>query len=284
MGYTALFLACKLLGEGWKVSGTVRDMLQISRLRNSGVNGCVFNSLDNNHDASEFPLDEATHILSTIPPGVGGDPVCDLLHGCRKAVWLGYLSTTGVYGDTAGAIVDETAPPNPNNERSRRRVAAEEKWFDLHDTHSLPVHVFRLPSIYGPGRSIFDQYERNGLHRIDKPGHLFNRIHVDDIVQALQASMDKPDPGKIYNVSDDEPAAPSDVTAYACELMGVEPPPLVSFEQASNEMSAMALSFWHDNRRVSNERMKSELGVKLFHPDYRSGLKDIWNAKSRSIS
>ena len=276
LGYVGLVLAKQLLDQGWKVSGSLREASQISQLRSLGVNAFVFNSQDKDQDVVELPLADVTHILSTIPPGIDGDPVCELLRDCKDVSWIGYLSTTGVYGNTEGKLVDETCPVKPGSSRAARRVEAERRWLALFEESSLPVHIFRLPGIYGPGRCVFEQYKEKRLRRIDKPGHLFNRVHVDDIAQVLQASMKKSNPGTIYNVCDDFPSEPANVATYACELMGVEPPPLVPFEQAVKTMSPMALSFWQDNRRVSNARMKSELGVTLHYPDYRSGLKAIW--------
>jgi nucleoside-diphosphate-sugar epimerase len=175
--------------------------------------------------------------------------------------------------------VDETAPRRPTSERSRRRVAAEAAWLALGRDHDLAVHVFRLAGIYGPGRSILDQARTGRARRIARPGHLFSRIHVDDIAGVLQASMDRPSPGAIYNVCDDEAAAQADVVAYGCELLGLPLPPLVTFAEAAKEMSAMALSFWADNRRVDNSRIKRDLAVKLAHPDYRSGLRAVLAAE-----
>ena len=153
------------------------------------------------------------------------------------ARWVGYLSTTGVYGDTGGARVNESSPVNPTSARGRRRVMAENRWLDLFWKQRLPVHVFRLAGIYGPGRSMLDQVRAGRARRIDRPGHLFSRIHVDDIAAVLRTSMARPRPGAVYNVCDDVPAAPGDVVAYACELLGVPAPPVVSYEEAAGDMS-----------------------------------------------
>jgi len=189
--------------------------------------------------------------------------------------WAGYLSTTGVYGDTGGDWVDETSPRNPTSARSRERVAAEDGWLALAGEHGIPAHVFRLAGIYGPGRSALDQVRAGRAKRIAKPGHLFSRIHVDDIARVLKASMTQPRAGGVYNVCDDEPASAADVTLFACELLGVDPPPAIPFDEAAKEMSEMALSFWRDNRRVSNRLIKDELGVALTYPDYRQGLRAV---------
>ena len=226
-----------------------------------------------------------TDLLVSVPPDAAGDPVLDQ-HGNDIAAatglrWLGYLSTTGVYGDTGGAPVDETSRVNPSGERGRRRVQAEQRWLNLNTHYEVPVHVFRLAGIYGPGRSILDQVRAGRARRIDKPGHLFSRIHVADISTVLRASMVRPVPGAIYNVADDRPAPPSDVVAHACELLGVEAPAPIHLDVARAEMSEMALSFWRDNRRVVNRRIKDELGVNLKFPDYETGLQAIHDAEQR---
>jgi nucleoside-diphosphate-sugar epimerase len=187
--------------------------------------------------------------------------------------WLGYLSTTGVYGDRGGGWVDETAALSPSGERGRRRVAAEAGWLDLWRRHGAPVHIFRLAAIYGPGRSPFDALRAATAKRIDKPGQVFSRIHVEDLACVLAASLGLPRPGTVYNVCDDDPAAPEAVVAYAAGLLGMPAPPLAPFEAA--ELSPMARSFYDDNKRVSNRLIKSELGVILRYPDYRSGLAAI---------
>ena len=280
-GYSARALARRLMGKGWAVSGTCRAEEKDGPASADGVRLFPFDRDQPLIDA-RAALDGVTDVLSSVPPDEAGDAVIDR-HGMLIAAapglrWIGYLSTTGVYGDTGGALVDETAPLRPTSERSRRRVEAERRWLDLCDRHHRPVHVFRLAGIYGPGRSAVEQVLRGEKRRIDKPGHLFSRIHVDDIAAVLRASIEQPDPGRIYNVCDDEPAAPADVIAYACRLFGLETPPPVPFEQAASGLSPMALSFWRDYRRVDNARMKRELGVVLRYPTYRDGLAEIAQA------
>ena len=187
---------------------------------------------------------------------------------CRQLSWLGYLSTTGVYGDRGGGWVDETAQLLPTGERGRRRVAAEKGWLDLWQDRGVPVHIFRLAAIYGPGRSAFDALRAGTARRIDKPGQVFSRIHVADLASVLIASMERPRPGAVYNVCDDDPAPPAAVVAYAAELLGIEPPPLVPLDAAG--LSPMARSFYDDNKRVANRLLKTELGVTLRYPDYRT--------------
>jgi nucleoside-diphosphate-sugar epimerase len=280
-GYSARALARHLRGDGWAVSGTCRSDEKRAPETADSVRLFPFDR-DRPLSDARAALDGVTDVLSSIPPDGMGDPVLDrhgdVLMAARELRWIGYLSTTGVYGDTGGAPVDETAPLRPTSERSRRRVEAERRWLDLFDRHGQPVHVFRLAGIYGLGRSALDQVRRGEARRIDKPGHLFSRIHVDDIAAVLRASIGRPHPGRIYNVCDDEPAAPADVIAHACRLLGLEPPPPVPFDRAASGLSPMALSFWRDNRRVDNARIKRELGVALRYPDYRSGLAAIARA------
>ena len=278
LGYTAGRLARDLSADGWTVAGTCQTAARQAEWTAQGIEAFVFDE--------ESPLADAlaalagtTHLLSSVPPVDGGDPVLMGHGGDIQALggvqWAGYLSSTGVYGDTGGATVDERSPVKPTSERTRRRAEAEARWLALAKDHGLPVHVFRLAGIYGPGRSTLDLMRADGARRIEKPGHLFSRIHVDDIVTVLKASMSRPDPGAIYNVSDDEPAATADVTQFACKILGTAPPPAIPFEEAEKEMSPMALSFWRDNRRVDNTRIKEELGVALAYPNYRAGLQAL---------
>ena len=278
LGYSATRLARGLMADGWTVAGTCQSTDRRDELASEGIEAFVFDRNQLLADP-EQALSGVTHLLSSVPPTENGDPVLISHGGDIKAMqglqWAGYLSSTGVYGDADGARVDETSPVNPSSDRSRRRADAETAWLALRENNGLPVHVFRLAGIYGPGQSALDQMRAGGARRIEKPGHMFSRIHVDDIAQVLKASMDRPDPGAVYNVCDDEPAAAADVTAFAWELLGMDPPPLQPFAEAEKEMSEMALSFWRDNRLVDNRRIKEELGVSLFYPDYRAGLRAI---------
>lgn len=283
LGYSALELARGLMAEGWTVAGTCRTEENRAQAAAAGADAVIF---EGNHpfDGAESTLAGVTHILSSVPPGSVGDPVLashgEILGHLSGVIWAGYLSTTGVYGDTGGATVDETSPLNPGSDRSFERVAAEQAWRALHQQSGLPVHVFRLAGIYGPGRSALDQVRAGTARRIDKPGHKFSRIHVADIANVLRASMARPNPGAIYNLCDDEPAAAADVTAFACELLDLDPPPLIPFEAAAKEMPPMALSFWRDNRIVDNGRIKRELAVGLKYPTYRDGLRSILAAEA----
>lgn len=239
--------------QGFRVSGTTRSKEKADALNAQGIEAFLFP-----HAAGD-----ATHILSSIPPQEQGDAVLPLVSG--GAAWLGYLSTTGVYGDWDGAWVDEASPLRPNNERLKRREAAEKEWL------ARGGHVFRLAGIYGPGRNAIEDVRQGEARRIDKPGQVFSRIHVEDIAQAVVASMKRPNPGSIYNVCDDMPAPAHEVVSYACELLGAALPPLVPYAQA--ELSPMGREFYTSNRRVKNDKIKSELGVSLKYPTYREGLK-----------
>ena len=222
-------------------------------------------------------LPGTTHLLVSIPPDLEGDVV--LRHYREDIValpdlaWVGYLSTVGVYGDCKGAWVDEDAPTRPISERSLRRMQAEQAWLDLGKETGRRVEVFRLSGIYGPGRSVVDNLRAGTARRIVKPGQVFNRIHVDDIARVLAAAIDKETAHRVYNVSDDEPAPPEDVVAYAAELLGMPIPPAVTFEEAG--LSGMAASFWAETKRVKNERIRRDLGVDLLYPTYREGLRAL---------
>jgi nucleoside-diphosphate-sugar epimerase len=272
-GYTARALARRLMARGWQVIGTTRSEEKAAQIRATGA------------EAVPWPpqpcgplLDRASHILVSAGPARGDDPV--LMH-CAGALgargdqfdWIGYLSTTGVYGDHAGGWVDETTPTRPATARGRARLAAERAW----GATGLPVHIFRLAGIYGPGRGPFAKLRAGTARRIVKPGQVFGRIHVEDIAQVLAASIARPNPGAIYNVCDDEPAPPEDVLAHAARLLGLPIPPAIAFAEA--EMTPMARSFYAESKRVRNDRIKRELGVRLRYPGYREGLAAILAAE-----
>lgn len=219
----------------------------------------------------------ATHVLVSVPPDLEGDVVLrlfrDELAALGDLAWVGYLSTVGVYGDAGGQWVDETSPLKPTSERSLRRVQAERAWLAFGRETGRRVEVFRLAGIYGPGRSIIDTLRAGTARRIVKPGQIFNRIHVEDVARTIAAAIDRPTRHRVYNVSDDEPAPPQDVVAYAAELLGLPAPPEIAFEAAG--LTGMAASFWAECKRVSNARIRSELGVELLYPTYREGLAAI---------
>jgi nucleoside-diphosphate-sugar epimerase len=265
-GYSAGRLAATL--PGWRVLGTTRSAAGATALRADGIEPVDWDDAA----AVGAAARAASHVLVSLPPGAEGDPAL-LRHGAALAAarpdWVGYLSTTGVYGDRQGGWVDEAAALAPVTERGRRRVAAEAAWAAT----GLPLHVFRLPGIYGPGRSAFDRLRDGTARRVVKPGQVFSRIHVDDLATVLAASIARPSPGRAYNVADDEPAPPQEVIAFAASLLGVPAPPEEDF--AAADLSPMARSFYAESKRVANRRIKEELGVRLAYPDYRAGLRAI---------
>lgn len=266
LGYSAEVLAQRLLARGWRIVGTSR---KAEKRRELEAKGFVMHPFDRATPLSGTAFEGVTHVLTSIAPDEAGDPVLDMheadLLACGLA-WAGYLGTTAVYGDRGGAWVDEATPIEPSLARAGRRAKAEAAWL----ASGLPVHIFRLAGIYGPGRNPFVNLKAGTARRIVKAGQVFSRIHVEDIATVLEASIERPDPGRIYNVCDDEPAPPQDVVAHAAALMGVEPPPEQAYETA--ELSPMARTFYQDNRRVRNERITRELGVRLAFPTYREGL------------
>jgi nucleoside-diphosphate-sugar epimerase len=280
LGYTAQALAGRLAAEGWTVAGTCRSGDQAAAL---AAQGYACHRFDRDHPLAPEVLADATHILVSIPPDEDGDPVLDRhrddIAAMPSLAWVGYLSTTGVYGDRDGGWVDETSELRPTGTRGRRRVAAETAWLDLWRDRGVPVNIFRLAGIYGPGRSPFDGLRAGTAKRIAKPGQVFSRIHVDDLASVLISSITRPRPGAVYNVCDDAPASPAEVVAHAAQLLGAPTPPLVPLEEAA--LSPMARSFYADNKRVSNALIKTELGVRLRYPDYRAGLAAILAAGRR---
>ncbi|QIG48634.1 SDR family oxidoreductase [Nordella sp. HKS 07] len=259
LGFTGQALARRLTAKGWTVTGTSR----------SGENGTL--AFDGSTALPQSAFDGVTHLLISVPPGPQGDPVLsrhadDLRQRARQFQWAGYLSTTGVYGDRHGDWVDETSPLTPTTERGQRRLAAETQWHEL----GLPLHIFRLAGIYGPGRNQLVSILDGTAKRIVKQGQIFSRIHVEDIAGVLEASIARPDPERAYNVCDDEPCPPQEVVAFAAELLDRPPPPEIAFDAAA--LSPMAKSFYAESKRVSNKRIKQELGYRLLFPTYREGL------------
>lgn len=271
-GFSADALA-DLLRPNWRVWGTTRDAAKAQEMRAKGVSPLEW-------DAVPDALPQVSHLLISAAPSAEGDPVLtafDTQIAARAGdfAWVGYLSTTGVYGDHGGGWVDETTPLAPSTRRGQLRVEAEAAWQAL---PHLPLHIFRLAGIYGPGRGPFAKVRAGTARRIIKEGQVFSRIHRDDIAQALYASIQRPNPGAIYNLCDDDPAPPQDVIAEAARLLGLPIPPAVRFEDA--DMTPMARSFYAESKRVDNSRMKHELGVRLHYPDYRAGLKALLHAES----
>ena len=261
-GYSAAALAKRLITQGWRVKGTTSKDAKQAEMAVLGVEAVSWPPVAND-------LAGVTHFLMSAGPDEAGDPT---LREAKDVIanasfdWVGYLSTTGVYGDHGGGWVDEDTPLTPSTKRGALRVRAEAEWRDM----NLPLHIFRLAGIYGPGRGPFSKVRNGTARRIEKPGQVFSRIHRDDIAAALEASIAAPNPVRAYNLCDNEAAPPQDVIAYAAELLGVEPPPLTPIDQV--EMSPMAASFYAESKRVSNQRLREELGVKLKHPTYREGL------------
>ncbi len=275
-GYSAQALARLLIPAGWEVIGTARRPEALAQLRAPGVTPLQWPG-----DDAGPALARASHVLSSVPAGSGGDPV---LAGLGAALmqaghltWVGYLSTTGVYGDHAGGWVDEDTPATPGVERSRARLAAEDGWRAVCARAGVPLTVFRLAGIYGPGRSPFGRLRDGSARAIVKPGQVFARIHVDDIARAIAAAMADPTAASVVNLADDCPAAPEEVLWHAADLAGLPRPPAVAWDDAG--LSPMARSFFAESRRVRNDRLKSALGLSLRHPDYRSGLAAILAAE-----
>lgn len=267
-GYVAQYLAHLLVPRGWQVVGT-------SRTARRGVF-----QFDAHTPLPPEAWEGVTHLLHSIPPDAEGDVVLrHYRHALPKLEWVGYLSATSVYGDTQGGWVDETAPTDAPTERGQRRAAAERAWLSVGAEAGLPVHIFRLAGIYGPGRNAIADVIAGQARRIFKEGQVFSRIHLEDIAQTLLASIEKPKAGSIYNLADDLPAPAWEVVAYACQLLGVEPPPLIPFEEA--DLSPMARSFYEASRRVSNRKIKEDLGVALRYPDYIAGLHALLDKEAR---
>lgn len=276
LGFTAKTLGRRLLAQGWRVAGTARSADACAAARDEDFACVPFDGEQPSAEVREL-IGAASHVLVSIPPGEAGDTA---LHhhgadiaGANDIGWLGYLSTVGVYGDRQGAWVDETSPADPIGPRSKRRLAAERAWQAFGAEQGRAAHIFRLPGIYGPGRNALATLKAGKARRIVKPGQVFNRVHVEDIASALALSMARPRAGAIYNVCDDEPAPPQDVIAYAAELLELEPPPEIPFEEA--EMSAMGKSFYGECKRVSNALVKSELGFAPAYATYREGLRAL---------
>jgi len=273
-GYTARALARRLTPKGWRVFASVRDAAAIAPLAAEGIVGVAVDDADGLTDA----LAGTSALLITAPPDEAGCPglralVRQLARAEAFPDWTGYLSTTGVYGDHRGGWVFETSRLAAQSPEGARRVAAERDWLEVGRGMGLTVQVFRLPGIYGPGRSAFDRLRAGQARRIAAPGQVFSRIHVDDLAAGLEASIARPRAGGIYNLCDDEPAANSDVVAYAAGLLGMVPPPEVALDAAA--LSPVALRFYAESKRVSNALAKAELGWRPAYPTYREGLEAI---------
>ncbi len=264
-GYTAGYLSKTLTEQGWIVYGTTRRQERFDEIAKSGAHPLLIDD----PEMSER-LSACSHVLISAGPSENEDPTLNAYQSVfveNRFEWVGYLSTTGVYGGTEGEWVDEDTPLHPTTTRGQQRKLAEEAWSDV---PNLPLHIFRLAGIYGPGRGPFSKVKSGKAQRIIKKDQVFSRIHVEDIVQVLSASIAAGTNGGIYNVCDNYPAPPQDVIGYAAELLGLPIPPAIAFEDAN--LSPMGRSFYAENKRAANERIKSELGIVLKYPDYKTGL------------
>ncbi len=270
LGFAAQALAKRMRAQEWTVSGSCRAIDNKDSLKELSVF-----PFDGTHATEEIrnALSKATHLLVSIPPQPSGDVVLQKFSSqiaeCKNLEWVGYISSTGVYGDTQGKWVDESSPLQPATELNERRVEAENGWLKMG-----PVMIFRCAAIYGPGRNLLVSVKQGRARRIEKPGLVFSRIHVEDLAQTLEASIKNPRHGEVYNVSDDEPSPPSEAVEYACKLLNITPPPLIPFESA--ELSEIARGFYQTCKRVGNKKIKEELGVKLKYPNNKSGLDAIF--------
>ncbi len=247
LGYTANYIADAARARGWRVDST----------------GSAGNVEFGNSAAVEAALSNATHVLSSVPPADGGDPVLGRYGDALSHGWIGYLSSTGVYGDTNGAWVDESAPIGTG--RRTARAQCDQQWL------GMGARVFRLPGIYGPARSAFERVREGKAHRIDLPGQVFSRVHVGDIVSGVMAGLDGP--AGAYNLADDLPTSQNAVTEEACRLLGKEPPALQTMDEAG--LSDMARGFYSENRRVANGKAKRVLAWAPRYPTYKQGLRSI---------
>jgi nucleoside-diphosphate-sugar epimerase len=278
LGYTAFRLALRLIDKGWKVSGTTRSFENAEKLSLAGIKPFLFDGRSP-IEASDKIFSDVTHLIASIPPADIGE--LPLLHhqkdlcSSHKLTWVTYLSTPAVYGDRKGALVSEANEPKPESKRGHRRLAAENAWLKAIQGTKASIQIMRLSGIYGPGRNVIDQVREGRARIIEKPGQVFNRIHVDDIGTILMASMLRPDQGRVYNVADQEACPSGDVVRFACQLIGVHPPDPILFESA--ELSDMARSFYSECKRLVTNRLKDELMVDLEYPTYREGLKAIYD-------
>ncbi len=278
LGFSALAFARRARGRFSSIAGTVRSAAKAERLRAEGIDALVFDG----HEGSPLVRDaigRATHLVQSIAPDAAGDPAlavfsADIASATRLS-WIGYLSTVGVYGDHGGGWVDEATPPRAVSARSLNRVAAEASWMTLGEARGVPVALLRLAGIYGPGRNSFVNLADGTARRLIKPGQVFNRIHVEDIASVIAAAAERRAAG-VFNVTDDEPAPPQDVVAFAAALAGYLPLPGIPFETAN--LSPMARSFYGENKRVANARLARDLGITLAYPTYRAALTALWES------
>jgi nucleoside-diphosphate-sugar epimerase len=284
LGYSAEHFV-EIFGQKFdRIVGTVRSSDRAAALNahpSGRLKALIFDGTATTMEL-QSAIAEADAALVSVPPDDNGDPVLracgDILAHAQRLRAIVYLSTIGVYGDRGGAWVDEATPPQPGAARSRERLAAEQAWLDFGARHNIAVAILRLAGIYGPGQNALVQIARGSARRIIKPGQVFNRIHVGDIAQAIDAVITRRVSG-IFNIADNEPTPPADPIVFAAQLMGADAPPEIPFAEAAPMMSPMALSFWQECRRVRNDKLKRELGVSLRYPTYREGLRALFEAQ-----
>jgi nucleoside-diphosphate-sugar epimerase len=284
LGYSASHAIHAFGARFDRIAGTVTTREKAAAIAGAGLGGhnveaFVFDGTDAPSEIAAALIDAAA-VLVSAPPDEKGDPVlrhlASTIAGAPQLQSIVYLSTIGVYGDHGGAWVDEETPPAPVSERSRARLAAEQEWQALGASAGKPVAILRLSGIYGPGQNVLLQVARGSAKRIDRPGQVFNRIHAEDIAQAIDAVFAHHADG-IFNVTDDEPTAQGVPVAFAAELLGVAPPPEIPFDEAAKSMSPMARSFYAESKRVRNEKLKRALGLRLRYPTYREGLRALFD-------
>lgn len=278
LGYCARYYLAHSGSSFEAAAGTVRGLAKAEELKAEKIETLLFNA-EHEDPAIAERIAAADVILVSVPPGSSADPVLARfgrrITASRRKQTIVYLSTIGVYGDRHGEWVDESMTPMPTTERSLARLQAEKSWAAI-GRDSKKVYILRLAGIYGPGRNALLNLKAGTAKRVVKRGQVFNRIHVEDIRRAIDAAIAHKGPGDVFNVSDDAPAPPQDVITFAAMLMGVEPPPEQDLESA--DLSPMAQSFYAENKRVSNRKLKDEFGIRLAYPTYRVGLEALWEA------
>jgi nucleoside-diphosphate-sugar epimerase len=279
-GFSGLEIGKQLAANRETVAGTTRSMAKFSTLDSAGLLSFQFDGLGFSPELTDY-LQQVTHLVMSIGPDDGGDPLlpskADALAKLTPNLrWIAYLSTVGVYGDHKGAWVDEETPCKPVSKRSVDRLRTEADWQAFANAKQIPLNILRLSGIYGPGRNGFVNLAKGTAKRVVKPGQIFNRIHVEDIAGAI-LHLSASNQSGIYNVTDNEPAPPQDVVTFCAELMGINPPPEIPYDEAN--MSAMARSFYGEVKRVSNSKLR-ETGYVFSNPDYRTAFTKMWQAKA----
>jgi len=287
-GFTASFLAQMLRPEGWSMAGTTRDPDKVNRMWDQGVEPHIWNEEDGPIEAPRRVLKNVTHILHSLPPAPTGDPVLKNHFEILKTIapnlkWYGYLSSVSVYGDTNGEVATEDYAVNPGTPRGKLRLRVEQRHRQLHKKHGLPIHIFRVGAIYGPGRSALRRAAATDPSLIHKEGHVTSRIHVDDLAQILKTSMEHPNPGSVYNCTDDLQTGPEVPLDYAYDLLGKPKPPTIEYDDVQDDLQQQVKAIYLETRHVSNAKIKSELGVQLKYPTYKEGYDALNAAREQSI-